>query len=106
MASIRSCAISRTRDEERIAHALITAREHISAFDFGALETRTAGNGDPVTALDHRINDVAQAVRVRIHLLEYVPHRTLAHDRNCSDGSAPYFSQGFPDACTGTTVPS
>jgi myo-inositol-1(or 4)-monophosphatase len=58
MASISPTVISRTRDVERIAHALTTAREHILTFDFGALETQIACNGDPVTALDHDINDV------------------------------------------------
>ena len=58
LAGVRSSSSSRKCDVERIAHALIAAREQILSFDFRALETRIAGNGDPVTALDHRINSV------------------------------------------------
>ena len=38
-----------------------------------------------VESFDHGINDVAQAIRVRLHAPEYAPRRADAHDRICCD---------------------
>ena len=56
----------------------------------------------PVKALverfDHGIDNVAQAIRVRLHAPEYAPRRASAHDRNCCGGLRPGNSCDSPAA--------
>ena len=56
-------------------------------------EHRACRQGPPVKALvesfDHGIDNVAQAIRVRLHAPEYAPRRGSAHDCNCSGDLVP-----------------